>query len=338
MLSFDRQDFGKQPDDNILFSTPWYFALCNLRRHNFCLGVFLRYASQLEDLANIDSYQFGSLLGDNCNTIPWTNINVHRWRQSVCWKWLYFSSDFYPQSVDVYSSFRFDYFKHILDNIGNTFFFPWRWASIIFMGCFEYKHLVCRSFTFGTVYSISVHLCYSQYPSQYCENSKTCKWRSRVILSNTNFKLSPTEHGDSYPFSPRYAEQSNALYLPSHAGSAREDCRLMNGEERSERNWTEYLRMWWSIQPAIVCVAPLPCNTLHTTATSQARSEPAREKPPAFTRNTRNTKNTRNTMICRGGYVARSWLRRNFVFWYVVRCCLHLNRYGKECRKHHAFL
>jgi len=37
-------------------------------------------------------------------------------------------------------------------------------------------------------------------------------------------------------------------------------------------------------------------------------------------------------------YVARSCLRRNFVFWYVARCCLHLNRCGKEYRKHHAFL
>ena len=43
-------------------------------------------------------------------------------------------------------------------------------------------------------------------------------------------------------------------------------------------------------------------------------------------------------MIFRGGYVARGWLRRNFVFWYVARGCLHLNRYGKEYRKHHAFL
>ena len=43
-------------------------------------------------------------------------------------------------------------------------------------------------------------------------------------------------------------------------------------------------------------------------ATSQARSEPARERPPAFTGNTKNTKNTKNTIICRGGEVCRTQL------------------------------
>ena len=43
-------------------------------------------------------------------------------------------------------------------------------------------------------------------------------------------------------------------------------------------------------------------------------------------------------MICRGGYVARGWLWRSLAFGYIARCCFHLNRYGKEYRKHHAFL
>jgi len=45
-------------------------------------------------------------------------------------------------------------------------------------------------------------------------------------------------------------------------------------------------------------------------------------------------------MVFRGGEVCRTQLfaPEHGVVKYVARCCLHLNRYGKEYRKHYAFL